>query len=193
MKKTTSSANVQSAETISTHFASPLKDFTSMLSSCFVPLASHLLDLSQVNDSRRNWQSKNYPWSAHIYDILQNTFGYHQWRENQQEIINATMSERDVFVTMPTGGGKSLYALLLFSIVLFLLFLMHISFSISLVSLCRCYQIPAACTDGITIVISPLISLIEDQVMIAKSLDLHVNYMSGKQQKEEFMEVWRGI
>jgi bloom syndrome protein len=66
-------------------------------------------DKAQANDSRRNWQSDEYPWSPTMADILQNTFGYHQWRENQKEIINATMSDKDVFVTMPTGAGKSLY------------------------------------------------------------------------------------
>lgn len=141
--------NFQAANLVSSHISSPLKDFTNK---------------SQANDSRRKWQSEDYPWSPSIYDVLLNSFGYHQWRENQKEIINATMSDKDVFVTMPTGGGKSL-----------------------------CYQIPAACTDGLSIVISPLISLIEDQVMIAKNVDLPVNYMSGKQAKEEFMEVWRDI
>lgn len=52
--------------------------------------------------------SRNFEWSEMVEAALQEIFGYKHWRENQREIVNATMSGRDVFVTMPTGGGKSL-------------------------------------------------------------------------------------
>lgn len=67
--------------------------------------------------------------------ILKNIFGYDKFRGNQEEIVNHVISGKSCFVMMPTGGGKSL-----------------------------CYQIPALCLDGVAIVVSPLIALMQDQV-----------------------------
>jgi hypothetical protein len=82
------------------------------------------------------WSSFEFPWTRQIEDTKSRRFGISSaWRVNQREVINATLSGRDSFVVMPTGGGKSL-----------------------------CYQIPALVDEGITVVVSPLLSLIQDQV-----------------------------
>ena len=72
-------------------------------------------------------------------DILQQYFGYTSFRPGQEEVIEALAMHRDVLAIMPTGAGKSL-----------------------------CFQIPALMSKGVTVVISPLLSLIKDRWMLCK-------------------------
>ncbi|CAH0474734.1 unnamed protein product [Peronospora belbahrii] len=84
--------------------------------------------------------------------VLRDVFGHNAFRPNQERTVMEAFSGRDVFVLMPTGGGKSL-----------------------------CFQLPACIDDGVTIVISPLVSLIQDQVQQLEALDVGVANLKGDQ------------
>lgn len=83
-------------------------------------------------------------------EILQHTFGYEAFRQPQQDIINCVCEGGDALVIMPTGGGKSL-----------------------------CYQIPSLAREGVGIVVSPLIALMEDQVNALKELGVRAGYLNS--------------
>lgn len=92
--------------------------------------------------------------------VLNNIFGYQQFRQGQQEIIEAVLSGSDTLVIMTTGGGKSL-----------------------------CYQVPAMCLEGITLVISPLISLMKDQVDQLLTTGIEAAYINSSQTFAEQQQV----
>src|SRR5689334_7123007 len=81
------------------------------------------------------WMGQPDLTNVDLREQLQNLFGLDEFRPRQRDVIEAVLAAQDVLCVMPTGAGKSL-----------------------------CYQLPAAVGDGLTIVVSPLISLMEDQV-----------------------------
>lgn len=95
---------------------------------------------------------------------LQSIFGYHQFRDGQRTIIEQVLQGIDTLGIMPTGGGKSL-----------------------------CYQIPALVLPGVTIVISPLISLMKDQVDALTELGIAATYLNSTLTKEEESHRHHGI
>lgn len=97
-------------------------------------------------------------------NILNNVFGYKNFRPLQRNVIQNVLDGRDTIAVMPTGGGKSL-----------------------------CYQIPALILDGLTVVISPLISLMQDQVSQLKSLGIPAVFLNSTLDANEYFEICNEI
>lgn len=85
------------------------------------------------------------------YDTLKYFWGYNDFRDSQEEIINAVINEKDTLVLLPTGAGKSL-----------------------------CYQLPALLKEGTCLVVSPLLALMKDQVNQLKSRGIEAEYLSSE-------------
>ncbi|KXF82511.1 ATP-dependent DNA helicase RecQ [Enterovibrio coralii] len=96
--------------------------------------------------------------------VLQTVFGYHSYRDGQKEIIDAAIAGQDSLVIMPTGGGKSL-----------------------------CYQIPALVRDGLTVVISPLISLMKDQVDQLLANGVQAACLNSSMTPEDQSKTWQSL
>ena len=97
-------------------------------------------------------------------DVLHKYYGYTSFRKGQENIITSIINNEDVLAIMPTGGGKSI-----------------------------CYQVPALCLDGITIVISPLISLMKDQVDALKTMGVKARLINSSLSNSEYSEVLEEI
>ena len=97
-------------------------------------------------------------------DILQKYYGYTSFRKGQENIIKSIINKEDVLAIMPTGGGKSI-----------------------------CYQVPALCLDGMTIVISPLISLMKDQVDALKTMGVKALLINSSLSNSEYSKVLEDI
>ena len=97
-------------------------------------------------------------------EVLKEYYGYDSFRERQEEIITSIIEGKDVVTIMPTGGGKSI-----------------------------CYQVPALILDGLTIVISPLISLMKDQVDNIKNMGIKSAYINSTLSENEIKSILNDV
>ncbi len=96
--------------------------------------------------------------------LLRDIFGFDSFRPGQEEIVTAVAEGRNVLAIMPTGGGKSL-----------------------------CFQLPALMREGVTVVISPLIALMRDQVRALRAVGVEAGALTSGNTEEETSEVWDAL
>ncbi len=96
--------------------------------------------------------------------ILRSVFGHEEFRDRQEEVIECVLDGRDALVVMPTGSGKSL-----------------------------CYQVPALCMPGLTVVVSPLLALMKDQVDALRARGVEAEFIGSAQSMEEQKRVVRRV
>jgi ATP-dependent DNA helicase RecQ len=101
---------------------------------------------------------------SHARDVLKSIFGYADFRPGQAEIIGALLKGEDVFAVMPTGSGKSM-----------------------------CYQLPALLDGGLTVVVSPLIALMRDQVSQLQGFGVSAATLNSATSEEEARQIWGQI
>lgn len=98
------------------------------------------------------------------YRVLKDVFGFDDFRPGQERVVDALLAGRNVLTVMPTGSGKSL-----------------------------CFQVPALVLGGVTIVVSPLLALMQDQVQALRLAGVAADAISSAQDRDENVAVWRRV
>jgi bloom syndrome protein len=133
-------------------------------SSGIIDGSSSFIQHEDDNPMMERLKRQDFEWSNEVNRVLLERFGHREFRHNQLQIINCILSRHDCFVLMPTGGGKSL-----------------------------CYQLPAVILEGVTIVVCPLISLIQDQVAQLTALDVYATFLASTQEYDDSVNVLREL
>ena len=102
--------------------------------------------------------------SIPLLPLLKQSFGFDSFRPLQEEIIRDALADRDVFALLPTGGGKSL-----------------------------CFQLPALAREGLTVVVSPLISLMKDQVDALQASGIAATFLNSTLASSEAAKRMQGL
>ncbi len=122
------------------------------------------IEQGQSERPREHEQSSPPTLTQTSLDILTNVFGHEQFRPFQEPIINHILKRQDALIVLPTGGGKSL-----------------------------CYQLPAVMFDGVTVVISPLISLMQDQVTQLQNRGIHAAFLNHTVGNTEYVATMQQV
>ncbi|XP_051547289.1 ATP-dependent DNA helicase Q1-like isoform X2 [Myxocyprinus asiaticus] len=112
----------------------------------------------------QHYEESDFSWSKEVQEKLVSVFKLSKFRSLQRAAINLSMSGKDLFLVMPTGRGKSL-----------------------------CYQLPALCSNGFTLVITPLLSLMEDQLMYLQSINVSAVTLNASSTKEDSKWILAGM
>ena len=105
-----------------------------------------------------------FPLTVDKHSVLKDVFGYDRFRPGQEEIIDALLSGTSVLAVMPTGAGKSL-----------------------------CFQVPALTMDGLTIVVSPLVALMQDQVAALRLAGIMADAINSTQDRDTNVAAWQRV
>lgn len=129
---------------------------------CYVQISGWFLSkrtaISQLSPTQQRQIDRDPDQDTYVNKALQDVFGYSQFRPFQREIIARILQKQDTLGVMPTGSGKSL-----------------------------CFQLPATIFSGLTVVVSPLISLMEDQVLELKELGIPADYLNSTLSYEQYL------